>query len=367
MNIPIPLNDAKEQLARMDEILDTPHLLIGGIAVNQYITSRDSRDIDLVCSYDVSKKILKDLFPTSEWEISDPKDNEYRPSYEIKSRVNDAKITFGAKIKEREQYKNLNWEALIDNARPFRYSNKQLNKILVPSPAALCFTKILSFMSRSQENTKKIEQDFQDIIDLSNNRDFGHNELHNLIEKTGNSAEIKRIFNSKIGDRADLLHMTFVRVASLFGLTLQTVISEPDQQAKLNNEYLSFELLANSDSPVVVSTFPPHGSIVEPGEVDIKVTFSHEMMQNSYSYVSTPAGISPEYVGKPNLLDGGKTFYITAKLVPTTKYIIWFNTSLFHNFKSRQGIPAVPFFLCFETSDSQANSPKELDCSCHSC
>ena len=70
--MPIDIAVAKEQLVRIDSALDSPHLLIGGLAVEQYYKGRDSKDIDLVCDFKTAKFLLK-LYPTNDWHIEDRK------------------------------------------------------------------------------------------------------------------------------------------------------------------------------------------------------------------------------------------------------------------------------------------------------
>lgn len=44
----IGIKDAKDELVRINSVLTKPHILIGGLAVNQYDLARISTDIDLV-------------------------------------------------------------------------------------------------------------------------------------------------------------------------------------------------------------------------------------------------------------------------------------------------------------------------------
>ena len=50
---------AKEELARINGVLKEPHLLIGGLAVQQYHVTRDSKDIDLICSFEIADEIIE--------------------------------------------------------------------------------------------------------------------------------------------------------------------------------------------------------------------------------------------------------------------------------------------------------------------
>ena len=95
----IPIKDAKEELVRINNVLTKPHILIGGLAVNQYDLARISTDIDLVVEFETANKIIKELYPSLEWNKIDRNDDEIRPSYEIVNRTNsELVIKFGPKI-----------------------------------------------------------------------------------------------------------------------------------------------------------------------------------------------------------------------------------------------------------------------------
>ena len=104
--------EAKKELGRIDDILNEKHLLIGGLAVKYFYPARESKDIDLVCSDAVRNTIIRELYPTNEWDIFDENMDEYRPDYHIKNKKNGLIISFGPKIKEREPYADIDWDLL---------------------------------------------------------------------------------------------------------------------------------------------------------------------------------------------------------------------------------------------------------------
>jgi len=57
----------------------------------------------------------------------------------------------------------------------------------------------------------------------------------------------------------------------------------------------------------------------------------------------------PEAAGEVHYLEGLKTCVMPVKLEPGTKYVVWFNTTDYQNFKDREGRPAVPQLLTFTT------------------
>lgn len=104
--------------------------------------------------------------------------------------------------------------------------------------------------------------------------------------------------------------------------------------------------------PVVVKTLPESGAKdVSPGEMEIKVTFSKQMIDNSWSWSTAWQDSSPVSIGKPKYEPDGKTCVIKVKLEPGRTYAYWLNSSKFKSFKDRQGNPSVPYLLIFKTKD----------------
>jgi hypothetical protein len=103
--------------------------------------------------------------------------------------------------------------------------------------------------------------------------------------------------------------------------------------------------------PVVVKTVPESGAKdVAPSIGEIKVIFSKEMTDNSWSWSTVWQGSTPEALGKPKYEADGKTCVIKVKLEANKTYAYWLNSEKFKNFKDRQGHSAVPYLLAFRTS-----------------
>ena len=150
----IPSDFAKQQLLKINELLNEPHLLIGGLAVQQYHKNRDSSDIDLVCSHSTKSLIVENLFPTKNYKHEELNDDEYRPSFIATHKINSNKIAFfGPKILEREPYQYLNWDNLLLNSNAFIYQKKELKNIRIPKAEELAYSKLISFLSRSVSYT----------------------------------------------------------------------------------------------------------------------------------------------------------------------------------------------------------------------
>ena len=109
----------------------------------------------------------------------------------------------------------------------------------------------------------------------------------------------------------------------------------------------------DSMPPVVVKTVPESGvKDVSPGEFEIKVTFSKEMSDGSWSWSTAWQDSTPKSIGKPKYEADRKTCVMKVKLEPGKTYAYWLNSSNFKNFKDKEGRSAVPYLLIFKTKSS---------------
>ncbi len=106
----------------------------------------------------------------------------------------------------------------------------------------------------------------------------------------------------------------------------------------------------DSISPVVVKSAPEAGSKdVSPGVMEIKVTFSKDMTDKSWSWSSAWKDSEPEILEKPKYASDQRTCLIKVKLAPNKTYGYWINSQNFHGFKDKQGHAAIPYLLVFKT------------------
>jgi len=106
----------------------------------------------------------------------------------------------------------------------------------------------------------------------------------------------------------------------------------------------------DSMPPVVVKTVPESGATdVAPGVVEIKVTFSKEMADRSWSWCYAWQGSIAESAGDIRYEGDHKTCLWKVKLEPHKTYAYWLNTTKLQNFRDKQGHPAVPYLLVFQT------------------
>lgn len=102
--------------------------------------------------------------------------------------------------------------------------------------------------------------------------------------------------------------------------------------------------------PVVVKTVPEAGSVeVDPATAEIRVTYSKDMQDSSWSWSTASKDSYPETTGQPRYDTDRRTAVLPVKLQPGRTYALWLNSQKFRNFKDAGGQPALPYLLVFRT------------------
>lgn len=238
-------SNAKANLSKIDDLLIEPHIIIGGLATQQYVVARNSSDIDIICDSQTATSIIDKLYPLDEYVIKDENDDEYRPAFVITPRTGGQNIVLiGPKILERQPYQYLTWSVLENNAQKFRVNNIELKNILVPSSEALSYTKLLSFLTRFETNKEKGEQDLRDFVNLTNHVDFNLNRFVDLIRNSGSIEYIQnKIFELKKKNDLSLLQKSPL----LFGQN--TIFSGKRSTPKTKQKIEYEEVFATEVSP----------------------------------------------------------------------------------------------------------------------
>jgi hypothetical protein len=110
------------------------------------------------------------------------------------------------------------------------------------------------------------------------------------------------------------------------------------------------DITLESVPPVVVKTVPAAGADdVDPKTTEIKVTFSKNMEDGTWSWSQISKDSFPKVDGKPKYLADKRTCVLPVKLEPGKTYAIWVNRERFTNFKDADGKSAVPYLLVFKT------------------
>lgn len=110
-----------------------------------------------------------------------------------------------------------------------------------------------------------------------------------------------------------------------------------------------------SDAPaVVVKTVPVAGSDdVDPATKEIRVTFSKEMTDKSWSWC-TDTDKGADLPGNNIRYDKDKkTCVMDVTLKPETTYATWVNAGKFQGFRDASGTPSVPYLLVFRTGKAK--------------
>jgi RNA polymerase sigma-70 factor (ECF subfamily) len=102
--------------------------------------------------------------------------------------------------------------------------------------------------------------------------------------------------------------------------------------------------------PIVLKTIPATGATdVDPALTEIRVTFSKEMHDGSWSWVTISKERFPEVTGKIHYEKDKRTCVLPVKLEPGRNYAISINSQRFANFRDTQNNRAVPYMLLFRT------------------
>jgi RNA polymerase sigma-70 factor (ECF subfamily) len=110
------------------------------------------------------------------------------------------------------------------------------------------------------------------------------------------------------------------------------------------------DVTLESVPPVVVKTVPQAGAAdVDPKLTEIRVTFSKDMLDDSWSWAQLSEDSFPKIDGKPKYLADKRTCVLPVKLEPGKTYAVWVNSEKFVNFKDSDGRSAVPYLLTFKT------------------
>jgi hypothetical protein len=110
------------------------------------------------------------------------------------------------------------------------------------------------------------------------------------------------------------------------------------------------DVTLESVPPAVVKTVPEAGADgVSPKLTEIKVTFSKDMRDGTWSWAMLSKESFPNLDGKPRYLSDKRTCVLPVKLEPGKTYAIWVNSEKFGNFKDTAGRSAVPYLLVFRT------------------
>jgi len=110
------------------------------------------------------------------------------------------------------------------------------------------------------------------------------------------------------------------------------------------------DVTLESVPPVVVKAVPEAGTAeVDPKLTEIKVTFSKDMQDGSWSWATHSTESFPKLDGKPRYLADKRTCVLPVKLEPGKTYALWVNSEKFGNFKDSEGRSAIPYVLVFKT------------------
>jgi RNA polymerase sigma-70 factor (ECF subfamily) len=126
---------------------------------------------------------------------------------------------------------------------------------------------------------------------------------------------------------------------------------EPREPKEVKREEKKEGVSVKDLPPVVVKTVPQAGDTkVDAARVkEVRVTFSKDMMDKSWTWSQISDETFPKVTGKVRYEKDRRTCVLPVKLEAGKTYAFWLNSEKFQNFKDRDGHPAVPYLLVFET------------------
>lgn len=102
--------------------------------------------------------------------------------------------------------------------------------------------------------------------------------------------------------------------------------------------------------PVVVRTVPESGDpAVDPGLTELRVTFSKDMLDRSWSWVQVSRESLPEFTGEVRYLPDRRTCVAPVRLQPGRTYALIINGGRHKSFKDSTGKEAMSYLLVFRT------------------
>lgn len=105
-------------------------------------------------------------------------------------------------------------------------------------------------------------------------------------------------------------------------------------------------------APVVVKTVPEAGSKDVPaGEYEVRITFSKEMADRSWSWSTAWENSGPDIIGDIHYDADHRTCVAKVKLEAGKTYGWWINSQKFHGFQDTQHHPAIPYLFTFKVKN----------------
>lgn len=162
-------------------------------------------------------------------------------------------------------------------------------------------------------------------------------------------AQVRRALDEGDWEKARRLAQHNEDYARAFRRIGDHMVALARQQAPMARASSSAMPLASVPA-VVIATIPASGAgNVDPALTELRVTFSKPMQEGSWSCTTWGGDNFPQMTGQPHFLADGRTCVLPVKLNPGQLYATWLNSDSHHDFKDREGQPAVPYLLIFET------------------
>ncbi len=121
------------------------------------------------------------------------------------------------------------------------------------------------------------------------------------------------------------------------------LVETPGAEAGMDPGFVDWPAFAIKTEPATGSTD------VDPALAEVRVTWSREMRDGSWSWSSLGRNNSLPINGKIHYEKDRRTCVAPVKLEPGKTYVVMLNSPKFTNFRDLENQPAVPYFLLFKT------------------
>jgi serine/threonine protein kinase len=138
--------------------------------------------------------------------------------------------------------------------------------------------------------------------------------------------------------------------------TSALLLMRPSKSSPIASNAITLE----NAPPVVVRTWPVSGSTeIEPGEIELSVTFS-KPMGAGYTWANALNLPYPPVISKPHFSPDRRTCFLRVMVEPGKTYGCMLNTEKFKNFKDDTERPAFPYLFSFKTKPAATTAiPRE--------
>ena len=174
---------------------------------------------------------------------------------------------------------------------------------------------------------------------------------------TENEAGSQESRDGQIGvepDAGPALHRWYLVGGGIMFTTILlafALLADSSPQTQVVSSEAARQIPTYSDLPKVAETFPVHGSQIEPGPFEMRITFDRPMMQQvSIMEPGEPINLVSMNCGPAKQSEDLHSFTQVCQAVPGAQHIVFFGHATIPMFRAVNGAEAEPYVLSFTVS-----------------